>query len=738
MRRGGSSGSVSSAAAWYDRSVDCLEPGNAAHGPVRGDVAPNLGGQPLTHAGRYVLIEHLGSGSMGHVYRAYDPDLAREVALKFLRSDADSTAEAVLREARLMASVSHQNVVSVYDFGYTNDTAFIAMELVKGTTLLRWLQARSRHWREILDVYCAAGSGLAAAHVAGLVHRDFKASNVLIGDDGSVHVADFGVARLQPAGLPPQKLSVGEPGTVSFMAPEVRDGTAANPLSDQYSYCVSLYAALFGALPTAETIAGPRGSRLSTVVPRGRLSVPGWLRRVVERGLRSDPGDRWPSMAKLVSALRTGRHRRRRRQLIVAGLVGTIVVWLSPAIVSERDSCAASDTAVAAIWNPTRVERLQAAFRSQPHDSVQAGLTRVTRAIENYVLAWQEAKSDACLGRGASATPELFDEQMTCLDGRLQRVDALLNVIEAGDEGVLRDAVVSVTQLPELGDCADDRYLRRHTKGPLEPGTPLAIERARAEVERLLTLRDAGLHERALRRAIELESVVEALSYPPLVVDLALLRAELEHHAGDGHLAYETARQAYFFATARHDERSAQEAATQLVFIASQDLARYQTALEWSEHASALLERDGSSSLSRARLLRYTAHAMMGLGDTTGAAALLHRAYETVRAGAGPTHPAAASVVASMGICRFLEGRHAEALLQFSAAYPTYIELYGESHPRTATLLASTGRAHAGLGHRDRAEQHLRRALVVIEQAYGTASELAESIRNELALLPPT
>ncbi|HLL81490.1 MAG TPA: protein kinase [Longimicrobium sp.] len=173
---------------------------------LRPTLAPGPGGSTLflergTRVGRYVILEQIGSGGMGVVYAAMDPELDRKVALKLLRSTGNDAPGApsearvrLLREAQAMARLSHPNVITIHDVGSHFSQVYLAMELVQGTTLTEWLRAK-RTWREVVRVFCKAGQGLAAAHQAGLVHRDFKPDNVLVGDDGSVHVMDFGLAR---------------------------------------------------------------------------------------------------------------------------------------------------------------------------------------------------------------------------------------------------------------------------------------------------------------------------------------------------------------------------------------------------------------------------------------------------------------------------------------------------------------------------------------------------------------
>ena len=287
---------------------------------------------------RYRLRQRLGSGTMGTVYRAFDPQLNRTVAIKTMNGPGragsvtstfgHSAREARGRfaaEARAMAALSHPNVVAVYDAGMRGSTAFLAMELVEGKTLQAWLET-PRGWREIVDVFVQAGRGLAAAHAHGMVHRDFKPANVLVGDDGRVRVTDFGLVTM--AGdcsdtLVDGRVSLVEDedsftqtgmsvGTPAYMAPEQHYGCAVDERADQFAFCVALFEALFGARPfrakTHHDLARRKHlGRISTTVA-GR-DVPGWLEKIVRRGLRAEPDDRFETMTDLVEALEQGTRR---------------------------------------------------------------------------------------------------------------------------------------------------------------------------------------------------------------------------------------------------------------------------------------------------------------------------------------------------------------------------------------------------------------------------------------------
>jgi hypothetical protein len=275
--------------------------------------------------GRYILLERLGEGGMGVVYSAHDSELNRRVALKLLRADLSPAEqgrlrERIRREARAMAQMAHPNVVTVYDVGTWEDRTFIAMEMVEGETLLQWLARKARSWREVVAMFSSAGQGLAAAHAAGLVHRDFKPANVLIGRDGRARVGDFGLAALAatagpPTGrracddLAPSTASRCTPGSVAgtpyYMAPEQLRGDAADARSDQFSFCVALYEAISGVHPFAgesidASLAANTGLRLRS---RPARSIPRWLHRVLMRGLSMEPGQRHPSMSTLLRSL---------------------------------------------------------------------------------------------------------------------------------------------------------------------------------------------------------------------------------------------------------------------------------------------------------------------------------------------------------------------------------------------------------------------------------------------------
>lgn len=284
--------------------------------------------------GRYEIGERLGAGAFGIVYAAYDPSLQRTVALKLLRKtafggDRDAAAERWVAEARAMARLRDPNVVGVYEVGEDGQHVFIVMEHIVGTTLGAWIRAAPRPWTAVLGAFEAAGHGLAAAHAASLVHRDFKPANVLVeGDDASrVAVTDFGLATTPDSIDDVARSAATAEGTPAYMAPEQRRGEPATAAADQFAFCVALYEGLYGQRPFDNDEPGPEPRR-----PSPTVAVPSLLWTILRRGLALEPARRYPSMTDLLAALRPQPSPRRRRMVLGALIVLLAVVLAAAAV----------------------------------------------------------------------------------------------------------------------------------------------------------------------------------------------------------------------------------------------------------------------------------------------------------------------------------------------------------------------------------------------------------------------
>src|SRR5690349_9706471 len=258
--------------------------------------------------GRYLVTGEIGRGAMGAVLAAYDADLDRKVAIKLIGEKLDADDERrrrLLGEAKSMARITHPNVVTVYDAGVWHDRLWVAMELVDGVTLDRWRDAAPRSLAEIVETFVAAARGLAAAHDAGVLHGDFKPSNVLVSRSGRVVVADFGLANRLDAPKPSDSVLNAPIGTPAYMSPEHFLAGAVDARADQFAFCVALFEQLTGERPFKGRSLLELASAISegTIAVAAAAKIPMRVRAVVMRGLASQPSDRFASMHELIDAL---------------------------------------------------------------------------------------------------------------------------------------------------------------------------------------------------------------------------------------------------------------------------------------------------------------------------------------------------------------------------------------------------------------------------------------------------
>ena len=404
--------------------------------------------------GRYRLERALGEGGMGVVHAAFDPDLQRRIALKVLRIAAPS-AEAkdrLLREARAMARLAHPNVVTVHEVGTANGRDYVAMELIVGETLADWLRSAKRRSADVVAAFLAAGRGLAAAHAAGIVHRDFKPHNVLRSRQGRIVVTDFGLAReaqgdlpspleatlplssrlvalptSTPSALPGITLTGSLLGTPAYMAPEQWCGGLVTPATDQYAFCVALWEALAGERPY-------RGPTLEELRAQAALGpgvlaasrIPRRLRAILRRGLNPDPGLRWPNMDALLARIVRAE---RRPGIAVALFIGALVAT-GVMVVATR---AGGDLVAGPGCEPPVLDPAQV-WSADAHPGLG---TQTTAAVllDGELAAWKAARAAACRIAPAARAPRL-----ACLDGVLARIDAVARAAQANRDGGQVDA----------------------------------------------------------------------------------------------------------------------------------------------------------------------------------------------------------------------------------------------------------------------------------------------------------
>ncbi|MEZ4385437.1 MAG: tetratricopeptide repeat protein [Nannocystaceae bacterium] len=711
--------------------------------------------------GRFRVLDHLDEGGMGMIFIARDAELDREVALKLLRSrnSAGSSGRArLLREAQALAKLAHPNVVTVYEAGEFDGQVFVAMELVRGQTLREWARAAPRRWPEIIERFLQAGRGLAAAHRAGLVHRDFKPSNVVVGDDDRVRVLDFGLALARDASdcEDPEVTAIDESdasqvsrvgsgllatgltgadsiaGTPAYMAPELILGGSAGIRSDVYAFSVALFEALCGRRPhEGKTLSERRAELEAAVTPSFPRSsgAPRWLRKVVLRGLAADPFDRYPTMDALLLDIERANQRRRRRQLLVASIAG-VAALTTVEIVHEREASCDAAGAVAEVWSPARRVRLAGIFEGTGISFADDTWTRLEPRLDDYAATWSTARGALCEAtRRGDRSAARLDLEEACLDRRLVSLTALLDLLEAPDADLLEGAVMAADTLPSIASC------RRSDLSAAAPPRDATLD---AELRRLSDrLEAAELSERIDRTA---EGLVITEAVLPRARELGerslLARAGVAHGrllaaAGRPDEAVRSLREALWIAdVARDDERLAAAIAA-LVYVTAEHLGHYDEALAWRDHADAVVARLGPETEAHSRLLWAFGGAAYRKNDFAAAIRDLRRAVEIDEVLFGARDHRMLPSLIGLGNAHFVAGDAATAAGYYARAQTIAEAELGPDHPETAHVLANLGAARASLGDDEGALELFRRALALDEARLGPDHpELAANLAN--------
>ncbi|HET6583619.1 MAG TPA: serine/threonine-protein kinase, partial [Nannocystaceae bacterium] len=429
--------------------------------------------------GPYYVLHRIGAGGMGVVWAAYDPELDRRIAIKVLhrddRDDGDSVGRLV-QEARALARLSHPNVVTVYGAGVYERGAFVAMEFVDGQTLAGWLKGEAKPWRSVLAMLLQAGRGLAAAHAAGIVHRDFKPDNVLVGNDGIGRVADFGLARPRdiidgptPAERSSPSLDTAQThqliGTPAYVAPEQVIGEPPVPSADQFAFAVSCWEALVGAPPHAgrhigELLEARRHGRIEPP-PRG-CQVPRRLLRTLERAMSPGPLDRFPDMPALLAAMeRESGLGARRWVLSSVAIAATLSVGAyalgraAPTASGDTaEPCTGFERHLDGVWDESRRARVVETLEEARYSWAAEAATTLAAALDRHANDWLIVRTEACrANRAGEISAEMLDFRTSCLDRNLAAFDGTIDVLTTPDPRVIGEAHGLVARLPRPSEC---------------------------------------------------------------------------------------------------------------------------------------------------------------------------------------------------------------------------------------------------------------------------------------------
>jgi serine/threonine protein kinase/tetratricopeptide (TPR) repeat protein len=693
--------------------------------------------------GKYPVDRVLGKGGKGAVLLGRNPDLDEEVAIKVLRQDnlhdLESEGVRLLREARVLAKLAHPNIVPIHDAGEADGDLYIVMHRVRGATLRDTQQGKT--WQQIVDLYVQAGRGLAAVHAAGLVHRDFKADNVLVDADGQVMLADFGLVCL--AGEPDasgvrraaahgsleafarQVTQTGEVhGTPAYMAPEAIGASPPSAHGDMFSFGASLFEALHGVLP----FPGSDVMSLYLAASEGRMrprpedsSVPEWLDAVVRQTLRAEPSQRPPTIDALLVALdfrardraqaeARARLTRIRRFLGVGVGAAASGLLLGALLIGPEDPCARPTATIAALWNDEASARL-----ARTGDS---GL-RLAGLLDNYVDTWAGTFSTICQATHTEHTQssELHDARMDCLEQRKRELGAVTLTLEGAPEApALDDALLVAASLDSPRPCAQAGRVPQPSAAQAAEVADLSQQVAEVRAREL-----AGDYKESRDLALTLLVRARALGHEPLVAEVLLALGRAHWLVGDGEAARAALTEASDLAEHHGLDTLAADLTSLLTKVAALSLRDSKLGHEWARQAGRKLARiDGdpwrqAELLSNRGLLAYHLDADYPQAKSLHEQALQQR--QTLQQDGGETRLQIAESYLNRGNVLAAMNDITGSIADYQEGRRILGDLLGPEHPRIGALLYSEAAEHRNRGHRDLALASATDAVAILRHS---------------------
>ena len=736
-------------------------------GPVRGDAI-----------GRFVALGVLGTGGMGVVYSAYDPHLDRKVAIKLLNAEAlagsaEDLRARLLREAQAMAKIRHPNVVTVHEVGMLGDQVYLAMEFCDGGTLRAWLAAQRRDWQALVELFAQAGRGLAAAHAAGLVHRDFKPDNVLLAADGSARVTDFGLVTAlgaEPvapaatrartadpaASTAARDLSIDTPhhpsavldlaqsrsnnsalsqdltrtgsimGTPSYMAPEQFLGEVATARTDQFAFCIALYEAIYGARP----FAGDDYYALCEHVTNGTLAptpkhvhAPAWLRRVLLRGLSVAPADRFASMNELLAALARGGGRTRKRALVASAAAVIVLAGGGTAFALRARAaspCAGAADHTAAAWNPARHDAMQAAFAASKRPLAGSIFEHASAVVDAWVGQWQAGFVAACQATRVSGeqSEHLLDLRVACLNQRLNDARATIDAVAGGGDEVVDHAMTALTALPAVAPCADTGALLASQAEPSQPIVRMQRDAVRALLAGARSQLRLARYSQALTIAQQALAAARAIDLRGTIAEALLEVGRAQHALGD-RISADTLRDAMRAAAEAGDTPTMLDASAYRLLTLVNDTSDLGRAQELADVAESLASHSPPPVDIAVRLQDTIALLSLERGKLADARTRYEHALALAEAKLGGEDAATLTTVNQLGTALLALGRFDEARAAYQRVVDARERQVGKDHPDVASALNNLGNAFRRAAKYDDAQRVYERALAIRRAALG-------------------
>lgn len=713
--------------------------GDVVEDVVRGRLRARLFGQraKAVTIGRYRVLERIGAGSMGVVFKAHDDELDRVVALKQLTlldgavepALAERLRKRVLSEAQALAALSHPNVVGVFDVNDGDDGHItIAMEFVDGHPLDQWRSEETTS-AEIVAAYRQAAQGLAAAHAVGIVHRDFKPANAIMGTDGRVRVLDFGLARpvqrpsrarSQPAGAtatrdssaaraapsggPSAELgtyATGVVGTPRYMAPEQHRGETATAATDQYNFCASLWEALSGVPPfvpsAAASLEEAKAIRALSPLP---ADVPEFVVQALRQGLAPSADERFVSIDGLLQALRGPR--RKSPRWVIAGAIGAAalagVAWWTqdpPRVCDDGDL-------PSEVWSAQRQANLASAFEQTGRPYAGATWHSVQAHLNGWVERWNETKKARCnayLHDRESA--QRLDASTLCLTERRRALAALLAVFESADPAVVDRALEAAHELPAIAPCENPSVVP-------DVGTPAdapTLERWRDALAAAHANLDAGRYQRALEQTNALldDYKAETIDAEAIRVTALVLRGDARSRLADHEGAAADLEAGALAASVIGADEDIVRAAAALIWEHGEVHGDFERALEWAGRAEAVLDRGELGPRLRSSFHTSLGAALSRKGDFDAALAEHHRALAISIEAWGEDDGLVSIPLLNIGNVYSMRGEIDRALSQYERSIELMIATRGAEHPVTLRARANWVGLMASLGRFDQA-----------------------------------
>ncbi len=747
---------------------------------------------PGEQFGRYMLLDRVGAGGMGVVYAAYDPELDRKVAIKFLihrHAQKPMSAARLLREAKALARLNHPGVITVHDVGAVDNHVFIAMEYVEGATLRAWCEEAKHSCKEILEVYTKAGEGLAAAHQAGLVHRDFKPENVLVGLDGRVRVLDFGLARSsedagssQPglesswvgasgsteeasvehsysgsfsgehsglallSGLSVELTQEGAiVGTPAYMAPEQHLGQLADARSDQFAFCVALWESLYGTKP----FRGESAANLVMNITQGKLrepprdsEVPAWINRILRKGLSIQRSERFASMDALLAALGRDPTRVRRRRLrlltlvVAVGSAGAMGVnnLLDTPPPTAQALCGGSERKLDDVWDDEVKAAIQSRFLASALPFAEDAWQGASAKIDIYTARWVDMHRQTCEATRVSGeqSVELMDRRMACLDSRLTEVRSLVDLFANANDSLISRAVTASARLTPLAGCADLEDLTAGEHLPNDPEIRKNIAQTEQQLARARAHFDVGDYATGMEFVEAAQTLLEDVSWCRTEADTSFLAGIFYDRLGRSEESRHALQEAYWTALSCSYDPLAGNAAKELVSTLGLRLAQPKHALEWSRHAHAVTRRLGERGKElHGRLLDREGIVHYFEGRYQEALERQNKALRILEQVSGGDSLEVAAVLINLGDTVADSGNPGQARVHYRRALAIFERELGGKHPHVAISLNNLGAIAFDQGDYPQAIEHHQRALKIKIDALGPDHpSVANSLNN--------